>query len=186
MDRRKALSVVTALLGGTVVGSGAFLSGCNPARRQPLKGLLNIDDKLFMDELGETILPKTGKSPGARELKIGSFINTIVSDCYTSEEQAVFMKGFEKLNDLCRSRFGKIFVDLDPENRNEVLDILEKESSGNPEYNHIPHYYLMFKQLIIWSYLSSRKVSVETLGYVPVPGRYSGCVPYQEGDKAIL
>jgi hypothetical protein len=98
MDRREALTVVSALFGGTVVGATAFLGGCQPASQQPLRGLMNIGDKLLVDEVGETILPRTETSPGAGELKIGTFINTIISDCYSPEEQAVFFKwpqGFE-------------------------------------------------------------------------------------------
>jgi hypothetical protein len=186
MERREALSLVSVLFGGTVVGSGAFLEGCQPARHQPLSGLLNIDDKILIDEIGETILPQTEKSPGARELKIGSFINTIVSDCYSQAEQAVFMDGLHELSELCRSRFGKKFQGLDTPARHEALDILEEESRRSVNQNGMPHYYLMFKQLIIWAYLTSKKVSVEILGYVPVPGRYEGCLPYREGDKAIF
>lgn len=186
MDRREALSVVSVLFGGMVVGSTAFLNGCQTNRPEPLYGLLNIDDKLLTDELGETILPGTQTSPGAGELKIGTFINTIVSDCYSPEEQSVFMNGLKSIRELCLDRYGKSFTDLDQKSRNEVLEFLENENkSFNPEPGKI-HYYRMIKQLVIWAYLSSRKVSVEVLGYVPVPGKYEGCRPYQPGDKAIL
>lgn len=186
MDRREALSVVSALFGGTVVGATAFLGGCQPARQQPLHGLLNIADKLLVDEVGETILPHTESSPGAGELKIGTFINDIVSDCYSPEEQAVFLDGLIALNETCRSRFGKEFPHLNTENRHAVLDVLESESRQPVDDKGPTHYYRMLKQLVIWAYLSSRKVSVEVLGYVSVPGRYEGCLPFNEGDKAIM
>jgi hypothetical protein len=186
MDRREALSIVTVLFGGVVVGSSAFLTGCQSPRPEPLYGLLNIEDKLLMDEVGETILPKTERSPGARELRIGSFINTIVSDCYNPQEQAVFMRGIQELNDLCKSRHGKNFPDLNLESRSSIMEILETESKFDKNETGEVHYYRMIKQLVIWSYLSSRKVSTEVLGYLPVPGKYEGCRPYQEGEKAIL
>jgi len=186
MDRREALSVVSVLFGGMVVGSTAFLNGCQTKRPEPLYGLLNIDDKLLLDELGEAILPETDTSPGARELKIGTFINTIVSDCYSPEEQSIFMNGLKNIRELCNGRFGKSFTDLNSESRNEVLEFLENENKSiNPESGK-KHYYRMIKQLVIWAYLSSRKISVDVLGYVPVPGKYEGCRPYQTGDKAIL
>jgi hypothetical protein len=97
-----------------------------------------------------------------------------------------FLNGLRDLNESCRSRFGKEFRRLNTENRHAVLDILESESRQRVDDKGIPHYYRMLKQLVIWAYLSSRKVSVEVLGYVSVPGRYEGCLPLNEGDKAIM
>jgi hypothetical protein len=186
MDRREALSIVSVLFGGVVVGSSAFLNGCSPRRSEPIYGLLNIDDKLLIDDLSEVILPKSDRSPGAGELKTGSFINTIVSDCYSPQEQTIFMQGLKKINALCEKQYGNIFSDLHQESKVATLETLEKESKSYQNELGEVHYYHMIKQLIIWGYLSSRKVSVEVLGYVPVPGRYEGCRPYQEGDKAAL
>lgn len=186
MDRREALSMVTALFGGVVVGSSTFLNGCQNHRPEPLYGLLNIDDKLLIDEVGETLLPKTEHSPGAGELKIGTFINTIVSDCYTPGDQYIFMQGLKSLEDLCKDRYGKSFRQLNPGHRYTILEFLENESKTYIAEPGEVHYYLMIKQLVIWGYLSSRMVSIDVLGYVPVPGKYEGCLPYHPGNKAIL
>jgi hypothetical protein len=185
MDRREALSIVSVLFGGMVAGSSTFLSGCQSHRTEPLHGLLNIDDKLLIDDLGETILPASDSSPGAGELKIGTFVNTIVSDCYSPKEQAIFTEGLKSLRDLCQDRFGKNFSRLNPEAKVSILEILEKESGSHDSQTGDMHYYRMIKQLVIWAYLSSRKVQIEVLGYVPVPGKYEGCRPYRPGDKAI-
>ncbi len=186
MDRREALSIVSVLFGGMVVGSSAFLTGCQSRRSEPLSGVMNIDDKLLIDEVGESILPKTSRSPGARELKIGTFVNSIVSDCYSPQEQSIFTNGLANLKDLCSERYGKSFPELGMETRSTILEILENENKSYQSGSGDIHYYLMIKQLVIWAYLSSRKVSIEVLGYVPVPGKYEGCRPYQPGEKAIL
>ena len=186
MDRREALSIVSVLFGGMVAGSATLLNGCQSHRSEPLYGLLNIDDKLLIDEVGESILPASDSSPGAEELKIGTFVNTIVSDCYSPEEQTVFTEGLKNLRDLCQDRYGKKFSSLSPEAKVSILETLEKESGSYESQSGEMHYYRMIKQLVIWAYLSSRKVQIEVLGYVPVPGKYEGCRPYREGDKAIV
>lgn len=186
MDRRKALKIVSALYGGVVIGSTAFLNGCSSGRKSPLSGLLNIEEKLLMDEIGETILPKTNNSPGAAELRIGTFINTVVSECYNPAEQELFMNGIVDFQDISNARYGRKFADLNMEARYAILQIVEEEARSYREEKGELHYYSMIKQLVVWAYLSSRQVSVEVLGYVQVPGRYDGCIPYKEGDKAVL
>ena len=68
MDRREALSRVALILGGTVIGAEAFLSGCKTTPKK--EGLFAVDDIAFLDEVGDTILPTTPSSPGAKLHKL--------------------------------------------------------------------------------------------------------------------
>src|ERR1700712_5362851 len=99
MNRREALSSVALLLGGTIIGAEMFLSGCTNADSKIGTAGLNFtgDDVAFLDEVGETIIPKTD-TPGAREAKIGDFMKTIVNDCYPEADQKVFVGGLKKLD----------------------------------------------------------------------------------------
>ena len=67
MNRREALAAVSALFGGAIIGSHAFLSGCGAPNEdgRPNAPALNADDEALLDEVGETILPTTPDSPGA-------------------------------------------------------------------------------------------------------------------------
>ena len=73
MNRREALSSVALLLGGTIIGAEAFLSGCTSSDKKIGAAGLNFsnDDIAFLDEVGETIIPAT-TTPGAKEAKIGA------------------------------------------------------------------------------------------------------------------
>ena len=75
MNRREALSSVALLLGGTIIGAEAFLSGCTSSDKKIGAAGLNFsnDDIAFLDEVGETIIPAT-TTPGAKEAKIGQFM----------------------------------------------------------------------------------------------------------------
>src|SRR5882672_1292889 len=94
MNRREALTLTTMLAGSTIIGSQMWLSRCSPSKKK--NGLLSDDDVHFLDEVGETILPKTAKSPGAKEAHIGEFMKTIVTDFYDEAEQKTFLDGIEK------------------------------------------------------------------------------------------
>lgn len=188
MDRREALSVVSMMFGGSiVVGAGSFLEGCQPNQRTSILGLLNKQEIKLMEELAEFILPKTSSSPGAKDVEIGKFINSIVTDCYDSGEQLAFQDGIKKLDEISIAEYKDEFIKLKQEDKQNLLLSLEKESKqfnkelmkGNPI-----HYYSMMKQLTIWGYLSSEKVGTEVLQYNPIPGRYEGCVPYEKEEKA--
>jgi len=185
MNRRDALSRVALILGGTIIGAEAFLSGCkNNAAMTKDFSPANI---AFLDEVGETILPATAGSPGAKEAKIGDFMKTIVTDCYEKKDQDTFMDGIGKLNDASKKKFSKDFMELSPTEKHDLLVDLDKEAK---EYNKTRkegdpnHYFAMMKQLTVWGYFTSEPGATKALRYVAVPGKYEGCIPYKKGDKA--
>jgi hypothetical protein len=181
MQRREALQLVAVLMGGTVIGADAFLTGCKaPARKE---GLFYDTDEALMGEIGETILPAgagVGSGvgvPGAKEAGIGPFMKVIVTDCYTPEEQDVFIKGLQTLRD-------QKFMDMTPEQRHDLLVKLDKEMRDPRYTDKNPHYFRMLKQLTIWGYYSSEAGATKALRYMETPGRYDGNYPYKKGDKA--
>ncbi|MBS1947578.1 MAG: gluconate 2-dehydrogenase subunit 3 family protein [Bacteroidetes bacterium] len=187
MNRREALSSVALLLGGTIVGTEFFLSGCKPERKYGESLNLSPDDISFLDEVGETILPTTASSPGAKATKIGEFMKTIVNDCYEDKDQKTFLEGMQKLNDACKTKNGKMFLDCDDKQRHDFLVDLDKEQKEymNKKKPEDPsHYFRMMKELTLWGYFTSEIGATKALRYIAVPGKYEGCVPYKKGDKA--
>jgi hypothetical protein len=211
MNRREALSRVTLILGGTIIGAEAFLSGCKTTPKK--EGLFAADDIALLDEVGDTILPTTAASPGAKAAQIGQFMKVIVTDCYTEDDQRAFTDGIGKLNDASKKKYDKSFMDLTPEQRTEFLigldkeakdrakELSDKDSKLTDDERHKrkleqnagtykrpadddPHYFSMMKQLTLWGYFTSKPGATQALRYVAVPGRYEGCIPYKKGDKA--
>ena len=188
MNRREALSSVALLLGGTIIGAEAFLSGCNTGDSR-LAASLNLtpNDISFLDEVGDTILPTTASSPGAKAAKIGDFMKTIVNDCYEDKDQKIFLDGMQKLDAASKTKNGKSFLDADANQRHDLLVDLDKEqkdytSKKKPEDP--AHYFRMMKELTLWGYFTSEIGAKQALRYVAIPGRYEGCIPYKKGDKA--
>jgi hypothetical protein len=210
MDRRDALSRVALIFGGTIIGAEAFLSGCKPTPKK--EGLFAADDIAFLDEVGDTILPATS-SPGAKAAQIGQFMKTIVTDCYTEDDQRAFTDGIGKLNDAAKKKYDNSFMQLTSEQKHDLLVGLDKEAKDHDKEisdraskmtdaekqqrtkqqhdgtykrdpKDDPHYFGMMKQLTVWGFFTSEPGATKALRYVAVPGRYEGCIPYKKGDKA--
>ena len=91
MNRREAISSVAILLGGTLLGAEAFMSGCKTTDKNAASGInLSKEDIAFLNEVGETILPATA-TPGAKEAKVGEFMAVYVKDCYEEKDQTIFV-----------------------------------------------------------------------------------------------
>lgn len=188
MNRRDALSRVALLFGGTIIGAEFFLSGC----KNPNSGAaasLDFSEKniAFLDEVGETILPTTTSSPGAKAVKIGDFMKTMVSDCYDEKDQKVFLEGIGKLNDAAEKKYSKDFIKLSPEERKALLIELDKEAkdyASTRKGDEPNHYFSMMKQLTLTGYFTSEIGATKALRYVAVPGRWDACIDYKKGDKA--
>ena len=164
-----------------------FLSGCT-ARKKREWGAFTTDDVELLDEIGETILPVSANSPGAKAAKIGNFMKVIVTDCYDDNEQSTFLQGLTAFNEFCREQTGKDFLKLAPPDKHKVLVALETEAktyTAKRKEQDPQHYFVMLKQLTVWGYFTSEPGATKALRFVPIPGRYEGCIPY-DGESAWL
>lgn len=209
MERREAVKYISILLGGAVIGGDAFLSGCKTKTGSTTDW--TPEDVAYLNEIGETILPRTS-TPGAKDANVGQFMTVMVNDCYEEADQIAFREGLSKLNDASDKKFNKNFMALTPQQRTEMLIEVERESKeyqkkvsdfnnaenkkekdeiakGNKSYvkqRMAPHYYTMMKQLTLLGFFTSKEGMTQAVRYIPVPGRYEGCVPYKKGDKVIV
>lgn len=184
MNRREALSAVALLLGGTVVGADLFVYGSPKASKEDT--LFDQNLVSILDEIGDTILPPT-KTPGAKAAHVGSFMALIVQDCYTPEDQQLFLEGIRQVNQAGRRTYNKDFMDLDARQRTALLIELDKEQQDymrGKKQGAPVHYFRMMKELSLLGYLTSETGVTQARRYVAVPGRYDGCIPYKKGDKA--
>lgn len=209
MDRRELLKMIAVLTGTAFIGGEFFLSGCkNPEAGTSME--FSEDNVALLDEVGETILPKTN-TPGAKDAKVGAFMALMVNDCYTGADQTVFHEGIKKLNDACKSIHDVSFMKATPEQRKSLLVKLDEEAKkhakdrkeyddqqikkereehekGNTGFEREKrsyHYFSMMKQLTISGYFTSKEGREGALRYTPVPGKYDPDLDYKKGDKAF-
>jgi hypothetical protein len=188
MNRREALSAVGFLFGDTIIGAEAFLSGCSNSTSPKTTGLLSNNQVALLDEVGETILPTTASSPGAKEAKVGEFMDVMIKDCYSPEDQKIFIDGITAIDKASKTKYGGDFVELKPEEKHALLLTLDEEASKYKEIRKPEdpenHYYSMMKQLTLLGYFSSEVGATKALNHVAVPGHYEACVPLKSGQKA--
>jgi hypothetical protein len=185
MNRREAVSAVAVIVGGTIVGSN-LLTGCKTADKKVSSTDFTPDQVAFLDEVAETIIPTTD-TPGAKAAKVGAFMKVMVTDCYDANNQKIFIDGMNALEDASQKKFGKGFVQLGADQKKELLVALDKEAkdyAGKKKPEDPPHYFKLMKDLTLQGYFTSEIGATKALRYVPVPGKYEGCIPYKKGDKA--
>jgi hypothetical protein len=191
MDRRELLKMVALLTGGAVIGGNMFLTSCTSGKKENTEqGLFFSESQIaLLNEVADTILPTTARSPGAKAANVGLFMSGMVRDCYEPEDQQIFISGIVELDEQCKKAYQSSFIGATPEQRLSLLTTLEKEAKEfnkkkNDAEKRTKHYFPMFKQLTLLGYFTSEIGCTQALRYVAIPGRYEGDVPYSRGDKA--
>ncbi|MCF0070651.1 gluconate 2-dehydrogenase subunit 3 family protein [Dyadobacter sp. CY261] len=195
MKRRDALGRVALLMGGTLSAPTmlAFLEGCKSSTESSsaITFPFSADRKALVSEVAEIIIPKTD-TPGAKDAKVGEFIEKILKDCYEAKDQESFNKGLSELEK-------KDFLKASPEEQTKVLKEMEaaakdelakageekkKYTEAGKEYSDagVPFFRLM-KELTLLGYFTSEPGATQALEYVAVPGRYDGCIDLKPGQK---
>jgi len=173
------------------------------ARGPEAQDKFTADEIALLDEIGDTIIPTTNV-PGAKAVGIGAFIAMMVTDCYYPNERAAFHQGLSGMPEAYEAKYHEKFLTGTSENRTAFLNRLDQEQQaytakqkGRKKFirenaaaeessettGEIPHYFRMMKELTILGYFTSKIGSVDVLGWVEVPGRFDGNVPYVKGDK---
>ena len=206
MKRRQALSTMAILIGGAMVSTETFFSSCKSDVKE---AFFTKEDMSLLDEIGETIIPATASSPGAKAANIGEFMKIYVTDCYNPADRQTFFEAISHVKNLSQKKYGKGFLNLTIAQRQDVLMELEKEKPATVTNNTKPsagsgdaiqtgksdeaknklkdtpnRYFSMLKELTLLGYFTSEPGATKALRYIQTPGYYKGNVPYVKGDKA--
>lgn len=195
IDRREAVKRVSLMLGGiALVGSSGLLTACAKDRAPAADsaaaganiGSFTSDHVALLDEVADTILPETPKSPGAKAAKTGAFIALMVTDTYSPEDQKVFTAGLTALDEASKqANGGATFIASTPAQRTALLEKLDKEQfdfqkSRKPEQSQL--YFRMMKELTMLGFFTSEIGYTKAMRYVESPGRFDPCTEYKAGE----
>ncbi len=202
MDRRDAVKHVAVIMGGVLSASTltALLDGCEHQPQYGSGTSFTDDEQQMVSEMADIIIPRTS-TPGAIDAGVPAFIVMMMQECYPEKDQQAFHSGLKAFNDFCTTKYGHGFLGLSPENRFAAVQALDtringakKKSPGgfggrgrNGADDSPPdpmQFYRHMKELTLVGYFSSKPGATEALHYIPIPGRYDGCIPYHKGDKA--
>jgi len=188
MNRRDAIKNVALLLGSAISASTlAALEGCTGSAPKNY-ALEAPETRSILAEIAETIIPETD-TPGAKAAKVDEFIVLMMNDCYEQKDQQVLLDGLKQIDEASRQQYKKPFTELAEEEKTAVLTAVDKERVAynkreNKQKEDPPHYFQLIKELTLLGYFTSEPGATKALRYVAVPGKYEGCIPYKEGEKA--
>ena len=207
MKRRRFLSSMSLIVPATILSTELLFSSCNSDVIEETS--FSEGDINLLNEIGETIIPASATSPGAKAAQVGQFMKVYVTDCYTPQDQETFIEGISTIKNLCKNKYDKEFINLTSQQKRELLIMLEKEAlelptrknekvvadgdavqTGKAQEDKLKfkgndkHYYPMIKDLTLLGYFTSEPGATKALRYIQTPGYYKGEVPCQPGDKA--
>lgn len=205
MNRRDALSRVALLMGGTLSAPTLLALGEGTNTHQAIGADFSLNDaqRALVAEIAEHIIPKT-TTPGAKEAGVGPFIELMLKDCYKAQEQQNFLEGLADVDAKAMKAHSKKFLETSLAEQVALLKLVEKETielmkSANVQQVKVgdnvdkevisskklkgtPFWRLM-KELTLFGYFTSEQGATKALDYVPIPGRYDGCIPLKPGQK---
>jgi Gluconate 2-dehydrogenase subunit 3 len=173
ISRRDAIKRAALMLGGTIILPDILKAWDNSPLSEQMRLTLNQEDTLA--EICETIIPTT-TTPGAKAAGVPRFVQRLISDCSSKEDQKVFREGLDMVEALAQRMGNPSFVKATPEKRIEVLK--EVEASGS-------QFWKITKNAVVTGYFTSEVGQTQNTRSDMSPGRYDGSAPYKKGDKIM-
>lgn len=188
MDRREALKRTALLMGGVVSAPAIMgvLKGCTAKPGIDWKPVfLNEEQASVVSTVSEIIIPRTD-TPGAKDVGVPSFVDQMLKEVYSKEDQEEFTNGLSAFNEQAKKEHGGDFADLDEEDQAAFVKKLHDEAV-NAENTTDPApkrpFILQMKELTMLGFFTSEAGATQVLQYVAVPGAYKGCIPLSEAGN---
>jgi len=193
MNRREALLALggAAILADPLFAAGRSLQAWLATAGGGALKVLDPHQNETVVTLAEMIIPATD-TPGATAAKVNEFVDMALSDWFDVEERKRFLDGLADLDDRSRKRFAKAFTTSTPDQRTELLQLVDAEVAGlrdadkqgtHREPTPSQGFFGMMKRLTLLGYFTSEVGQTEELHNPIIPGRYDGCVLLDQRGK---
>ncbi len=188
MDRREAIKRTAWIMGGVVSAPAIMgvLKGCAAKPTIDWKPVFLTEDQgILISQVAEIIIPKTD-TPGAKETGVPGFIDLMLKDVYSKEDQDAYLAGLTAFDEAAKKEYGDPFIELSADDQaafvrkvhDEAVKV-EKETKPAPKRPFI----LTTKELTMLGFFTSEAGATQVLQYVAVPGSYKGCIPLSEAGN---
>lgn len=180
MNRREILKKSTLAAIGIGLAPGLLLSLQSCSRERPTSNLpkfMSIEQFDTVWELAELIMPKTD-SPGADDAGVAPFIDLLFGEYFEDQDKAKFETGLSLFMANCKDVYGKSFLDINKTARINYLQDLDNEDTDES-------FFYFIKMIILWAYFTSEP-GMKSMNYLPVPGRYNGCITINDQEKTLI
>ncbi|MET0717666.1 MAG: gluconate 2-dehydrogenase subunit 3 family protein, partial [Pseudoxanthomonas sp.] len=159
LGRRDAIRHVALLMGGAVSAPAilGLLGGCSAepgaqANAEWKPKFLTQAQGALVAEVAEIMIPRTD-TPGARDVGIAAFIDSMLKDAYPKDEQERFLAGLADFEAQARVEHARGFLGMEPGQRLALVRKVhdpaveaERQSTLSPEERRRP-FILTMKEL---------------------------------------
>lgn len=166
--KHTALAVGLGLSATTITGA---LSGCGPESLGWIPEFFTEDQARLISAISNTLLPATD-TPGALDVGVPQYIDTMVGKYTEEEEQQAFVTALTKFDEDAKAANGKSFASLSAEEQNAYLKKVAEAGEGN--------FFRQIKGMVFRGYFTSETVGKEVLNFLQIPGEYKACIPLSE------
>lgn len=192
IDRRELLKRVAYLMGGAVSAPAmlGILQGCSAKKPEVnwAPAFFTPAQAALVEEVAEILLPRTD-TPGAKDLGVPAFIDTMLKNTYPKKDQDRYLTGLNAFDEQAQQKHGKPFIELESAQRSglvrEVHESAVKaawEDTSENKRDNRP-FILMTKELAMLGFFTSEVGATQVLQYVAVPGQYRACIPLSEAGN---
>jgi hypothetical protein len=193
MNRREAIRRVALLMGGAVSAPAILgvLAGCKaePDTAADWKpGFLTGAQAALVGEVAEIMIPRTD-TPGAKDVGIPAFIDKMMKDTYSKDEQQRFVAGLTDFEAQAKREHGRAFLELEPAQRAALVKQVHDPAVEADRKSSVPldkrrrPFILTMKELTLLGYFTSEPGATQVLQYRPVPGAYQACIPLAQAGN---
>lgn len=188
MDRREALKRTALLMGGALSAPAIMgvLKGCSAKPGIDWKPEFFTEDQASIISTVSDIIIPTTDTPGAKDAGVPSFIDQMLKEVYSAEEQKAFTEGLQAFNEQAKEEYGEDFNDMNEEDQAAFVKKLhdaaiQAEETTDPAPKR--PFILSMKELTLLGFFTSEAGATQVLQYVAVPGAYKGCIPLSEAGN---
>lgn len=177
LTRRQMVQRMAMAIGGTLVAPTVLLESCSFDPDTTTAGPQRL---AMLDAIAETIIPRTATA-GARDAKIGAFIDVMIRDCYYPDMQEKLNTGINEIAVEGKKAIGRPFEEAAQMEREEFLTALDESAQKDGD-----HFFRTLKELTLLGYFTSEEAATDgVINYEPVPTKYDPCAPVDENTKVF-
>ena len=180
MNRRELLKKSAIASLGLSLSPALLISLESCSKKRPTSDIpVYLDQEQFDNiwQIAELVLPKT-ESPGADDAKVTQFIDQLFGEFFEEAIKTQYTLGLKTFLEDCKSQNGKSFLDLDEKDQIVYLKKVDSDEEKDS-------FFRTFKKIILWAYFTSEP-GMKSMNYVPVPGRFNGCIEIDENEKNLV
>ena len=139
---------------------------------------LDAQQLTLLAKLVDCVIPDTD-TPGASKAGVPQFIDYMLYKWHGAEKTDEFRSGMTALDALCKQLSGQGLETAESLKITALLTQLELQEDESAARN----FALWLKELTVLGYYTSEIGASQELRYLAIPGSYSSCIDFKEGQR---